>query len=102
MNETNTSSSSSRYGVLSIILMFVPILTVVVIDEIIYPLIGKVPTNVERLSIVLFAVLPPLLGFIFSIVGLVRKEPRKWLLIIGLIFNLLQSLFFGFLAAFAG
>jgi hypothetical protein len=71
-------------------------------NAIIYPLTGKLPTSVERISIIVLAVLPPVLGFIFAIMGLVKKEPRKWLHIIGLIFNLLQSLFFGFLALFAG
>ena len=102
MTKENLSSSSSRFGILSIALMFVPILTILIMDLLIYPLMGKPPTIVERISVVLLAVLPPFLGFIFAVIGLVRKEPRKWLHIIGLILNLLLSLHFGFLAAFAG
>ena len=57
---------------------------------------------VERISTILFAFLHPVLSFIFVIIGLVKREPHKWLHIISFILNLLQSLYYGFLAVFAG
>jgi len=51
---------------------------------------------------VLTLLLPAVLGFILAIVGLVKKEPRKWIHIIGLIINLLESLYFGLLVLIAG
>jgi hypothetical protein len=102
MTNESTPSPGSRFGILSFVLMFIPILTIVIMNLVVYPLVGNIPTSVERISIILLAVLPPLFGFVFAIVGLVRKETQKWLHIIVMIFNLLQSIYFGFLAAFAG
>ena len=102
MMEENPPTPGSRFGIISIILMFIPILSILAMDAIVYPLTGKLPNSIERTLIGLLAVLPPLAGFIFALVGLAKKEHRKWLHIIGLLFNLLQTLYFGFLVSFAG
>ena len=74
--------------------MFVPIPTILIVNVIVYPLTEKLPTSVECINIILLA-------FIYVIIGLVSRKLRKWLHLIGVILNLLQSLYFGFLAALA-
>jgi hypothetical protein len=102
MTQENTPATGSRFGIISVILIFIPILMIVIMNVIVYPLTGKLPTGLERILFVLLAFLPALIGFIFAIMGLVKKEQRKWLHGIGLIFNLLQALYFGLFALFAG
>jgi len=102
MTEETKTPERPRFGIWSIILTFVPILVIILMNMVIYPLVGKLPNSVERASFILLAFTPALLGFIFAIVGLVKKEPRKWIHMIGLIFNLLQTLYWGFIAAFSG
>lgn len=102
MTAGETANKKPRFGILSILLMFVPILTIVVMNVLIYPVFGKLPNAVERFTLIFFALLPVLLGLIFAITGLVKKESRKWIHIIGLIFNLLQTLYWGAFALLAG
>ncbi len=102
MSEEKTPSSTPRFGIYSIILMSVPILSIVVISFILEPLISDLSNTIQRIMAILTLLLPAVLGFIFAIVGLVRKEHRKWIHIIGLIINLLESLYFGLLVLIAG
>ena len=102
MSEANTVPATSRFGILSIILMFIPFLSVVVLTLIFEPLVNKLSDTIQRIMAVLTLLLPAILGFIFAIVGLVKKEDRKWLHVIGLIINLLESLYFGLLVLIAG
>lgn len=102
MSETNATSPNSRFGIFSIILMFVPILSVVMLSFIFEPIVSNLSNTIQRIMAVLTLLLPAVLGFIFAIVGLVKKERRKWIHIIGLIINLLESLHFGLLVLIAG
>jgi len=102
MSEPNEALPTPRFGVFSIILMFIPILSVVVLTFIFEPLVNNLSNTIQRVIAVLTLLLPAVLGFILAIVGLVKKEPRKWIHIIGLIINLLESLYFGLLVLIAG
>ncbi|MGD8405960.1 MAG: hypothetical protein PVJ21_20055 [Anaerolineales bacterium] len=102
MSKGNTPLSTSRFGIYSIILMFVPILFVVVISFILEPFVSNLSNTIQRIMAILTLFLPAVLGFVLAIVGLVRKERRKWIHIIGLIINLLESLYFGLLVLIAG
>jgi hypothetical protein len=102
MSGENTPLSASRFGIYSIVLMFVPILFVVVISFILEPLVNNLSNTIQRIMVILTLFLPAVTGFILAIVGLVRKERRRWIHIIGLIINLLESLYFGLLALIAG
>lgn len=102
MSETNAVPSNSRFGIYSIILMFVPILSVVVLTFVFEPIVRDLSNTIQRIMAVLTMLLPAVLGFIFAIVGLVKKERRKWIHIIGLIINLLESLYFSLLVLIAG
>ena len=102
MSDANTAPATSRFGILSIILMFIPVLFVVVLTFIFEPLVNNLSFTIQRILAVLTLLLPAVLGFISAIVGLVKKERRKWLHVIGLIINLLESLYFGLLVLLAG
>ena len=102
MLEENTPPSTSRFGTLSIIFMFIPILSVVVLTFIFEPFVNNLSNTIQRIMAILTLLLPAVLGFIFAIVGLLRKEYRKWMHVIGLIINLLESLYFALLVSIAG
>lgn len=102
MSELSESPINSRFGIISIILMFVPVLAIALLSFVFEPIISGLSNTVQRMMMVLTLLLPALLGFLFAIVGLVKGERRKWIHVIGLIINLLESLYFGFLISFAG
>lgn len=56
----------------------------------------------ERIVSGFFLVLPGVIGVIFAVLSLVRKEKRPWLAIVGLLMNLLFSLFNLSVVSFAG
>jgi hypothetical protein len=56
----------------------------------------------ERTISLLLLVLPALLGIVFGIMSLVRKESRRWLGILGILLNGLFAAFHLFLLSFAG
>jgi uncharacterized protein YqhQ len=102
MSKANELPPNPRFGILSIILMFVPILSVIVLSFILEPLVRNLSNTIQRIISVLILLLPAVLGFIFAIAGLIKKERKRWLHVIGLIFNLLESLYFGLLVLIAG
>jgi Na+/melibiose symporter-like transporter len=102
MSEPGESSPNSRFGTISIILMFVPVLAIALLSFVFEPIVSDLSNNIQRMMMVLTLLLPALLGFLFAIVGLVKKEHRKWIYVIGLIINLLESLYFGLLVLLAG
>lgn len=102
MTELSESSPDYYFGTISIILMFVPILAVALLSFVFEPIVRDLSNDFQRMMMVLTLLLPAMLGFIFAIVGLVKKERRKWIHVIGLIINLLESLYFGLLVLVAG
>ena len=102
MSEPSEAPHSSRFGIISIILMFVPLLAIVLLSFVFESIVNDLSNTIQRILMVLTLLLPALLGFLFAIVGLVKKERRKWIHVIGLIINLLESLYFGLLVSFAG
>jgi len=102
MSEQSPALPNSHYGTISIILMLVPILSVVLLTFIFDPLVNSLSNTVQRILAVFLLLLPALLGFVFAIVGLLKNERRKWIHVIGLIINLLESLYFGLLVLIAG
>lgn len=56
----------------------------------------------ERVISALLLILPGIVGAIFGILGILRKEPKLWMAILGVLLNTLFALFFIFLLSFAG
>jgi hypothetical protein len=56
----------------------------------------------ERTISLLLLVLPAMLGILFGILSVVRKESRRWIAILGILLNALFAAFHLFLLSFAG
>lgn len=56
----------------------------------------------ERIISALLLVLPGLIGMVFGIIGVLRKEPRVWVAVLGMILNGLFVLFQTAVLLFAG
>lgn len=102
MSGEDTLPPTSRFGIYSIVLIFVPVLSIFVLTFILEPLVSNLSNTIQRIMMVLLLLLPAVLGFVFAIIGLFKKESRKWMHVLGLIINLLESLYFGLLVLIAG
>lgn len=58
--------------------------------------------TLERVISALLLILPGIIGAVFGILGILRKEPKLWMAILGVLLNTLFALFFIFLLSFAG
>ena len=56
----------------------------------------------ERTISFLLLVLPAMIGIVFGIMSIVRKESRRWIAIVGILLNTLFAMFHLFLLSFAG
>jgi len=56
----------------------------------------------ERVISALLLVLPAVIGLVFGVRSITRKEPKPWVAILGIVLNALFALFFIFLLSFAG
>ena len=56
----------------------------------------------ERILSFLLLVVPAVIGVIFGVLSVLRKEPRAWIGIVGILLNGLFALFHLFLLSFAG
>jgi hypothetical protein len=56
----------------------------------------------EKILSLFLLVTPAVVGALFGVLSLVRKEPRAWIGILGTLLNLLFALFHIFLISFAG
>jgi hypothetical protein len=56
----------------------------------------------ERTISLLLLVLPAMMGIVFGILSIVRKESRRWVGILGILLNTLFAVFHLFLLSFAG
>ena len=58
--------------------------------------------SAERWLSFILLVLPAVVGLIFGIVSITRREPKRWVGILGIVLNALFALFHVFLLSFAG
>jgi len=56
----------------------------------------------EKVISALLLVLPGLIGAIFGVLSIIRKEPKLWMAILGTLLNALFALFHIFVISFAG
>ena len=64
--------------------------------------LASLSLTAERILSLLLLVLPAVLGIVFGIVSIVRKESRRWIGILGILLNALFAFFHLFLLSFAG
>jgi len=58
--------------------------------------------TVERIVSLILLVLPGVIGAAFGVLSIMRKEPGRWLAILGILLNVLFALFHVFVISFAG
>ena len=56
----------------------------------------------ERMISLLLLVLPGTIGIVYGVLGVVRKESKMWIAILGILLNALFVLFHLFVISFAG
>ena len=61
--------------------------------------LSSMSSTAERLLSVLLLVLPRVIGTVFGILSLIRKEPSPWIAVLGILLN---ALFHIFVISFAG
>lgn len=64
--------------------------------------LADIPLTAERIITGLLLVLPPIIGVIFGLLSLLRKEENRWRAIGGILLNGIFALFHIFLLGFAG
>jgi hypothetical protein len=88
-------------GVQSLLSFLVSVLLLVLLTLFESSLTG-LSLTAERIISLLLLVLPALLGIVFGIGSIVRKESRRWIGILGITLNAVFALFHLFLLSFAG
>ena len=83
-------------------LMFVISLVMLGLLTVFESLLVGVPPSMERWISLLLLILPSLLGVVFGILSLTRKERRAWIAIAGILLNAFFALFNILVLAFAG
>ena len=58
--------------------------------------------SVERIISALLLILPGLMGIVYGVFGVVRKETKVWVAYLGIVLNGLFVLFHAFVLSFAG
>jgi hypothetical protein len=61
-----------------------------------------VSSTAERLLSLLLLVFPGVIGTVFGILSLIRKELKPWMAVLGILLNALFALFHIFVISFAG
>jgi len=89
------------FGVKSIFLFLLSILFLILITLFESTLSG-LSSGAERLLSMLLLVLPGVVGVIYGILGVTRKEPKLWVASLGVLLNGLFALFQLFVISFAG
>ena len=89
------------FGAKSILFFLLAVLFLVLLTVFESALVGFSLTA-ERVVSLLILVLPAVIGVIFGILSVVRREPKRWLGILGTLLNTLFALFHIFLISFAG
>ena len=84
------------------ILFFLLAVLFLVLLTLFEPSLAALSQTVERILSLLLLVLPAIIGIVFGVLSLARKESRRWLAIFGTVLNALFALFHLFLLSFAG
>ena len=84
------------------IALFVLSVLLLVLLTVFESLLSGLSLTAERVISALLLVVPAVIGVVFGIRSIGRKEPKPWIAILGILFNALFALFFMFLLSFAG
>ena len=87
-------------GAKSIVLFALSILFLVLLT-VFESSLSALSLTAERAISAFLLVLPAVIGIVFGIRGIIGKEPKPWVAILGVLLNTLFALFFIFLLSFA-
>lgn len=62
----------------------------------------RMPITIERILSIVLLVVPGVIGIIYGLRGMMRKEPKVWIAVLGVLLNGLSVTFHIFLLSFAG
>ena len=96
----NSTSKLSR-GAISLTLFVLSVIFLILL-MLFESSLANLSMSVERSISALFLVLPGILGILFGISSLMRKEDKLWIAVIGIVLNALFALFHISVLAFAG
>ena len=68
MSELSETSPNSRFGTISIILMFAPVLAVALLSFVLEPIVSSLSNAIQRAMMVMTLLVPAQLGFLFAII----------------------------------
>ena len=91
----------SSLGTKSIIFFFVSVLFLILLTLFESSLV-ELSLTAERIISLLLLVGPAMIGILFGVLSIGRKESRPWIGILGILLNALFALFHLFLLSFAG
>jgi hypothetical protein len=91
----------SSLGAKSIFFFLLSVLFLVLLTLFESSLAG-LPLTAERILSLLLLVVPAIIGTIFGVLSIVRKESKLWIGVLGILLNALFALFHLFLLSFAG
>ena len=96
----NSTSKLSR-GAISLTLFALSVIFLILLT-LFESSLADLSLNVEKILSGLLLILPGILGILFGISSLVRKEDKLWIAVIGIVLNALFALFHISVLAFAG
>ena len=91
----------SSPGMKSIIFFLISVLFLILLTLFESSLAG-LSLSAERILSLLLLVVPAIIGIVFGVLSIVRKESRPWMGILGILLNALFALFHLFVLSFAG
>ena len=89
------------FGAESILFFLLAVLFLVLLT-LFESLLGGLSLSTEKWISLLLLVLPAVIGVVFGILSITRKESKSWIGILGILLNALFALFHLFLLSFAG
>ena len=90
-----------NFGMRSIVSFAASVLFLVLLT-LFEPSLINISLRTERMISFLLLVLPGVIGIVFGVLGIVRKESKRWIAYMGILLNSLFALFHLFVLSFAG
>jgi hypothetical protein len=95
------NSMKLSFGAKSILFFLLAVLFLVLLT-LFESLLSGLSLSTEKWISLLLLVLPAVIGVVFGILSITRKESKSWIGILGILLNALFALFHLFLLSFAG
>ena len=84
------------------LVMFLVSVVILILLTVFESSLTSLSVSTERWLSLILLVLPAVMGFVFGILSVIRREPKRWVGILGIVLNALFALFHLFVLSFAG